>query len=188
MKLLVAALSVLTVSTVFAVEGSTTQTPPIEVGIVVGSTDFFAHNFSPRNQVLFFRAGSYSTWRVIGPGATFTSTYARQALDGMKLEVASFQDGYWRTSRTFDLSSLCDAGGDAVWIQQGANPPSWLELGTVLTQLTPEPSGLPASMTIEAVNAAAPAMEPLHVPIVTPVSRPDGDRPPVLDERPLPPI
>lgn len=187
MKLIVAALSLVTVSTVFALEESTPEVPPIEVGIVVGSTDFFAHNFSTRNQVLFFRAGTFTTWRVLGPGATFTSTYARQALDGVKLEVASYEDGVWRTSRGFDLSTLCDSGADAVWIQEGPQPPSWLEVGTQLTPLTPEPSGLPSGLTTT-TNEAAPVMEPLHVPVVTPVDRPNGDTPPVLDERPLPPV
>ena len=29
---------------------------------------------------------------------------------------------------------------------------------------------------------------PLHVPVVRPSDRPDGDRPPPIDEKPLPPI
>lgn len=169
--------------------GETPEPAPIDVGIVVGSTDLFAHNFSTQTQILFFRAGEFSTWRVLAPGATFTSTYTRQAIEGVKLEVASYDgtSGLWRTSRGFDLATLADASVDAVWIQDGPQPPSWLDVGTTLTPTTTEPSTLPPSMPTNTTNEAAPTMQPLHVPVVTPVDRDGGDRPPVLDERPLPP-
>lgn len=198
MKSRLAALSVLTLSTLAALEmqhvpsfaqgGNTPPEPaPIEVGIVVGATDLFAHNFSDRTQVLFFRSGEFTTWRVMAPGSTFSSTYTRQILEGVKLEVASYENGVWRTSRGFDLATLADSGADAVWIQEGPQPPSWIDVASTLTPLTPEPSSLPPSMPTDVTNDAAPTLEPLHVPIVTPVDRGGGDRPPVLDDTPLPP-
>lgn len=161
--------------------------PDIQVGIVVEATDFYAHNFSNVPQVLFFSAGGFRTWRVLQPGGDFSSTYARQALDGVKLEIASYVAGAWKTTGGFDLSSLCDSGADALWVQDGAQPPSWREVGNSLTPMTPEPSWLPTWVPTEGANQSTVMLEPLHVPVITPVSRGEGDTPPVLDEKPLPP-
>lgn len=162
---------------------------PIEVGLHVGPTDFFARNYSITPQVLFFRAGDVMTWRVLQPGASFTSTYPRQALIGVHLEVAKFEDGLWHTSSSFDLSTICDAGADAVWIQDGAVLPSWLQIGNSLTLFTADPSFLPTSLPNAATTQEqAPPVEPLHVPVITPVVNPGGDTPPVLGDKPLPPL
>ncbi|MBL8860117.1 MAG: hypothetical protein JNL28_16525 [Planctomycetes bacterium] len=161
---------------------------PIDVGFVVRNTDFFAHNFSTDPQVLFFRSGSFVTWRVLQPGATFTSTYARQALDGLRLEVARLENGLWLTSGNYELGAVCDSGADAIWVQRGLQPASWRELGSILTQITTEATALPEWLPMPTVNESTPPLQPLHIPVVNPVDRPQGDIPPVLDDKPLPPV
>lgn len=159
---------------------------PIDVGFVVRNTDFFAHNFSTEPQVLFFRSGSFVTWRVVQPGAMFSSTYARQALDGLQLEVAHKEGGLWITSGNFNLGPVCDSGAEAIWVQRGLAPASWRELGEILSQITTAPTALPEWLPMPTADPSQPELQPLHVPVVTPVDRPQGDVPPVLDDAPLP--
>jgi len=161
---------------------------PIDMGFVVRNTEFFAHNFSTEPQVLFFRSGEFVTWRVVQPGATFSSLYSRNALDGLRLEVAHQENGIWISSGNYELSALCDSGADAVWVQRGLQPASWRELGTLLTQITTEPTELPSWLPMPTVNEDTPPLQPLHIPVINPVDRPTGDLPPVLDDKPLPPV
>lgn len=162
--------------------------PPIDLGLVVRGTDFFAVNFSTDPQILFFHSGDYLTWRVVQPGGMFSSTYARQALDGLKLEVAHQENGLWFTSGNFDLGSLSDSGADAIWVQRGDQPAAWREVGQILTLITTSPTELPTWLPMPNPNASTPPMQPMHVPVVTPVDRPSGDLPPVLGDKPLPPM
>src|SRR5690242_9557789 len=90
---------------------------PIDVGVVCGPTEFVAYNFSTATQVLVFHSGLYCTWRVLAPGTQFSSTYTRQMLDGMTVEIANFNAGIWRTSRSFSMATLCDSGADALWVR-----------------------------------------------------------------------
>lgn len=159
---------------------------PVDVGFVVRNNDFFSVNFSTDPYVLFFRSGEFVTWRVVPPGAMFSSTYARAALDGLHMEVARQSNGVWMTSGNFDLGAICDSGSDAVWVQRGMAPAAWRELGEILTLITTEPTSLPAWLPMPTVNASTPPLQPLHIPVVTPVTRTEGDTPPVLDDRPLP--
>jgi hypothetical protein len=172
---------------VTASDDPTQNVPPIDLGFVVRTTDFFAHNFSTDPQVLFFRSGDFLTWRVVQPGATFSSTYARQALDGLYLEVAHQEGGLWLSSGNFDLGAVCDSGADAVWVQRGLQPPSWRELGAILSLISTDPTELPDWLPMPDASTSTPPLQPLHVPVVTPVDRPQGDVPPVLDDKPLPP-
>lgn len=159
---------------------------PIDVGFVVRNTEFFANNFSAEPQVLFFRSGGFMTWRVVQPGAVFTSSYSREALDSMQLEIARNENGLWMSSGLFDLGAVCDSGADAIWVQRGTQPAAWRELGSLLSLFTTTPTELPNWLPMPPVSASTPPMQPLHVPVVTPVDRPQEDVPPVIRERPLP--
>lgn len=164
---------------------------PLDVGVVCTSTQFTAYNFSPATQLLVFHSGLYCTWRVLAPGTAFTSTYTRQMLDGVVLEIANFDAGILRTSHSYDLSSICDSGADALWVRNHVQPGSWLEFQETLTPMTPGPSLLPITIPVTinaAVSVTAPAFAPSHVPVVTSDGNPDGHTPPVLDDKPLPPM
>jgi hypothetical protein len=165
------------------------STEPIDVGMVFGRTEFVAHNYSTATQVLVFHCGLACTWRVLAPGTEFTSTYTREMLDGVTVEIANYDAGIWRTSRSFNMASLCDSGADAVWVRNHTAIASWLQISNVLTAITPGPSLLPVWMptTAElAVTTIAPSFAAAHVPVVTPDDGHQGDAPPVLHERPMP--
>lgn len=188
----IAAIAVfLTIPSFAAVDDGSGGGAPIDVGLCVGPNDFYARNFSGVPQVLFFRSGEIMVWRVLPPGASFASTYPRVALDGLKIEVAHYAAGVWKTSRAFDLSNVCDSGGDALWIQDGTAPPSWIQIGSTLTLLEPEPSFLPEWLPTSAdatSTANEPLVAPVHTPVVTPIDIPVGDLPPRIEDRPLPPV
>jgi hypothetical protein len=180
----------ITLPTLFA-EESQLATEPVDVGIVCGSGSFYAQNFSTATQVLVFHQGTYCTWRVLAPGASFSSSYTREQLDDVTIEVANYDLGVWKTSRSFSLSALCDSGADALWIRNSGSIASWLEVSQVLTEITPGPSMLPSNLPSTAAEATAepvPEFAPTHVPVITPVDRQQGDVPPVLGDRPLPPV
>jgi hypothetical protein len=186
---IIAVAAILALPTFAVMDGGNTAPAPIEVGLRVGPTDFYARNYSGTPQVLFFRAGETMTWRVLQPGGEFASTYPRQALDGVELEVAKYVDGQWHTSHSFDLSALCDTGADALWIQDGAALASWLQVGNALTLFGATPSFLPDALQSASTSPEEPPpLEPLHVPVITPTETPTGDCPPVLGDRPLPPM
>jgi len=187
-KRLVAALLLTASPFVVSFEDPSPQPQPVDVGFVVRNTEFFAHNFSTQPQVLFFRSGNYMTWRVMQPGGRFPSTYSREALEGMNFEVAHQENGLWISSGNFDLGALCDSGADATWVQRGMQPASWRELGSLLSLITTTPTALPPWLPMPSVELVTPPLQPLHIPVVTPDNRPVTDQPPVLDDRPLPPI
>jgi hypothetical protein len=191
LKRFVAAFAFIVASpTLNALEGPTEPTP-VDVGVVCRSTEFYVHNFSTSTQVLVFHLGDYHTWRVLAPGTSFSSSYTRQMLDGVTLEIANYDAGVWRTSRSFDMATLCDTGADALWLRNTVNINSWLEVSDVLTEITPGPTMLPSnfpSTAQEAWSTSAPEFEPTHVPIVDPDDEPQGDVPPVLGDRPPPPV
>jgi hypothetical protein len=165
------------------------STEPIDVGMVFSRTEFVAHNYSTATQVLVFHCGLSCTWRVLAPGTEFTSTYTREMLDGVTVEIANYDAGIWRTSRSFSMASLCDSGADAVWVRNHAAIASWMQIAEVLTAITPGPSLLPVWMpaTAElAVTLPAPSFAAAHVPVVTPVNTQGEDTPPILNQRPVP--
>lgn len=189
LKRLLALAAILVLPTLHATEAGSSE--PLDVGVVCTSTEFTAYNFSTSTQLLVFHSGLYCTWRVLAPGTMFSSTYTRQMLDGVVLEIANFDAGILRTSHSYDMSSLCDSGADALWVRNHVQSGSWLQFQDTLTPMTPGPSLLPITVptTIEAaVSVTEPAFAPTHVPVVTDDGNPDGPKPPVLGGKPLPPM
>ncbi len=181
--------AILVLPTLHAAEPASSE--PVDVGVVCTSTEFTAYNFSTSTQLLVFHSGLYCTWRVLAPGTTFSSSYTRQMLDGVVLEIANFEAGILRTSHSYDLASICDSGADALWVRNHAQPGSWLEFQQTLTPMTAGPSLLPIliPVTIEAaVSVTAPAFAPTHTPVVTDDGNPGNEKPPVLEHKPLPPM
>lgn len=189
LKRLFALAAILVLPTLHATEPPPAE--PVDVGVVCTSTKFTAYNFSTSPQLLVFHSGLYCTWRVLAPGTMFSSTYTRQMLDGVVLEIANFDAGVLRSSHSYDMASLCDSGADALWVRNHVQAGSWLEFQQVLTPMTPGPSLLPITIPITidaAVSANAPAFAPTHVPVTTDDETPDGPKPPVLGNKPLPPM
>lgn len=170
-------------------EGS--QPAEIEVGICVTSTQFFARNFSSVDQVLLFKGGGELAWRTLAPGCDISWTYPTQIAEGIVLDVGTWTGGAWRRTGTHPLGRIAAAGVDALWVQGDAARTSWIEIGP---SLFVEPAGtsifpatLPSS-TSTGTSGDATLMAPAHTPVVTPIDVPDGDIPPVIEERPPAPF
>jgi len=167
------------------------QPAPIEVGISVTSTRFFARNYSETSQVLLFQSGSTLVWRTLAPGQDMSWNYPTQLLDGVRFEIASYAQGAWRRSGTIALDEVAARGTDALWIQGDMTRTSWSEIGSALfiedTGSSLFPPSLPGASSAgsDAENAL---LAPVHVPVITPSDTPVGDVPPKIGEAPLPPV
>jgi hypothetical protein len=167
-----------------------TAPAPVEVGISVTSTRFYARNFSDVNQVLLFQSGSTVLWRTLAPGFDLAWDFPTQLLTGIRLEVASFADGAWRRTGTIALDELAARGTDALWIQGDSTRTSWSEIGSALfvedTGTSIFPATLPGDSSAGTTSEAM--LAPVHVPVITPSDVPQGDCPPKIEERPPPPV
>lgn len=164
--------------------------PPVDVGISVTSTRFFARNFSGIQQVLLFESGGRMLWRTLAPGCDLTWEYPTQLLTGVRFEVASWTEGAWRRTGTFALDEVAARGTDALWIQGDLSRTSWSEIGSALfvedTGTSLFPSSLPGDTSEGSTEEAL--LAPVHVPVITPSDVPTGDVPPEIEEPPLPPV
>lgn len=162
---------------------------PVDVGISVTSTRFYARNFSNVNQVLLFQNGATVLWRTLAPGYDLSWDFPTQLLTGIRLEVASFTGGAWRRTGTIALDELAARGTEALWIQGNSTRTSWSEIGSALfvedTGSSIFPITLPGASSAGSVTEAL--LAPVHVPVITPSDVPQGDCPPKLEDRPLPP-
>lgn len=173
-----------------AVEGGSGPAP-VDVGISVTATRFYARNYSATTHVLMFQSGSTLIWRTLGAGCDLAWDYPTQFLNGVRLEVASWSDGAWRRTGTIALDQVAARGTDALWIQGNVARTSWSEIGAALfVETTGEslfPPDLPgaSSAGTDPENAL---LAPVHVPVITPSEGPQGDVPPKIEDRPLPPV
>lgn len=167
-----------------------TAPAPVDVGISVTSTRFFARNFSGVPQVLLFQSGSALLWRTLAPGCDLTWEYPTQMLTGVRFEVASWSEGAWRRTGTFALEDVAARGTDALWVQGDFSRTSWSEIGSALfvedTGASLFPSSLPGESSAGSDGDAL--LAPVHIPVITPSDGPDGDVPPNIEEPPLPPV
>lgn len=184
------AAAILLTSPLSAVEEGT-QPAELEVGICVTSTQFFARNFSSVDQVLLFKGGGVLAWRTLAPGCDLTWSYPTQLLEDISLEVGSWTGGAWHRTGTHQLESVAASGVDALWVQGDSARTSWFEIGASLfvepTGASIFPSTLPSSTSAGSTGDQT-LMAPTHIPVITPTDQPDGDVPPVIEERPLPPF
>jgi len=164
---------------------------PVEVGISVTSTRFYARNYSAENQVLLFQSGGTLLWRTLAPGFDLAWDFPTQLLTGIRFEVASWTNGAWRRTGTIALDEVAARGTDALWIQGDASRTSWSEIGSALfveqTGTSLFPSSLPGDSSAGTGIEAA-LLAPVHVPVITPSDTPHGDVPPKIEDRPLPPV
>lgn len=168
-----------------------TSGAPVEVGVAVTSTSFYARNYSGTNQVLLFQSGGTLLWRTLAPGYDMSWDFPTQLLDGVRLEVASWTNGAWRRSGTIALDEVVARGIEALWVQGDSARTSWSEIGTALfledtgTSLFPPTLPGDSSAGTSGENAL---LAPAHIPIITPSETPQGDVPPKIEDRPLPPV
>lgn len=165
-----------------------------QVGLHVTPTHLSARNFSETPQVLALRDAQTGQRALVAleAHARLEFSYPRRALEFVQLEVLSLGAHGWTTSGALDLAAALTSGAQTIWIQQaGRHTFAWLQLGAQLTTLDATGSVLPEALrpAPQATDEAlSPACAPAHVPVITPSDTPNGDAPPKLGQRPLPPV
>jgi hypothetical protein len=170
-------------------EGSTPA--PIVVGIHVSATQFYARNFSETSHVLLFESSGTLIWRTLHSGCDLSWEFPAHLLADTHLEVAAWVGGAWQRTGMIDLESLATRGTEALWVQGDSSSTSWAELGAALfIEETGEslfPSTLPGDSSAGSSEETS-LLAPTHVPVITPSGTNNGDCPPEIEERPLPPV
>jgi hypothetical protein len=165
-----------------------------QVGLHVTPTHLSARNFSATPQILALSDAQTGQRALVAldPHTRVEFSYPREALEFVRLEVLSLGLRGWNTSGALDLGAALTSGAQTIWIQQaGPHTFAWLQLGAQLSTLDANGSVLPESLRPalqSGQDELAPACAPAHVPVITPSDTPDGDAPPKLGQRPLPPV
>lgn len=154
------------------------------VGVHLESTQIVAHNFAESPRWLVLRSGPFALVRALAPHGSVRWSFAESCLWDVQLEVLGCDGGRLQRSGRVELLAALESGAEALWV--GEDSSSWLAGGDTLLPLLGEFGELaPAASESRERNRE---QGPLHVPVVRPSDRPEGDRPPPIDEKPLPPI
>lgn len=143
------------------------------VGVRVESRHVRAENFSDAPRWLVFSSGGFHVTRLLAPRSSLEWASSLDCLYDVELAVLDTDGGALHASPTVPLLGALELGGEALWF--GASPTCWFESDGVLQPLFD-------------AKAETNGPAPFHVPVVRPTDRPEGDRPPPIDNKPLPPI
>ena len=146
---------------------------PASVGLRVERDFVAAQNFSDAPRWIVLSSGSFRALRVLAPHSGEVWTCSEDCLWDVALQVADTDGGALHVSQSVALYGALESGGQTLWF--GESPVCWVESEGALEPWFSGSSG-----------DAPPA--PLHVPVIRPSNRPDGDRPPPIDHKPLPPF
>jgi hypothetical protein len=165
--------------------GTSPPTADLELVARLGETRMSAHNPGERPQLLIVGeldgCARVRTW--LAPGATLDARFPHGSLSGLALEVVSFGPFGVTSSGLLPLTELASAGFDAFWVESTAGGShAWGRSGPTTTALGAASSGF------SGLSAGARPPKPVHVPVVTPADRRNGDVPPRLEKKPLPPL
>ncbi len=154
------------------------------VGVVLEDDTLRAHNYADTPRWLVLRNGPFALARALAPHGDVQWSFSESCLWDIELEVAEVAgDGLHKSGRVALLPVL-ESGAQALWFGEDAS--CWLENTAAFLPMLGEDGALaPAAPESKERNRDH---GPLHVPVVRPSDRPDGDRPPPIDEKPLPPI
>jgi len=165
-----------------------TQTAQVELVARLSENRMSAFNPGERPQLVILGEvdGTHraSTW--IAPGGTFDARFPTSSLSRLALEVVSFGPDGVRSSGALAMAGLAAAGFDALWIETSPlGTQTWGRYGNQAVALAACSPGL-SGLCSNAPRSSPP--RPIHVPVVTPADRRNGDVPPRLEKKPLPPM
>ncbi len=160
----------------------------VEIVARVGETRFLAVNPGELPQLLLFGdpARGVRAALVLPPGGEIESRFPTSALEGLALELVSSTPAGLASSGAFWLEPLRDERYDAVLM--AGSPSGTLafgERGGSVQALAPD-----CALTSLAASAGpiAASLLPAHVPVATPADKKNGDLPPRMENKPLPPM
>jgi len=165
----------------------------VDLALRIEETAFAAQSLSEAPQLLILASedSGLATAFWLPAGARYIEEFPRGTLRGLALEVLSVADGDWSTSGSIVLGdSLPSLAGGLWFLDCGCALAQ--SLGGTLTAATPDGSSLPVpllAVTDEPGPGGDASHGPeFHVPVPTPTDEPEGDKPPKLRPRPLPPV
>lgn len=165
------------------------------VDVVVSATPdrFTARNTSAVPQIFLFGTvdGRHVVHVHVPPGGELDYPFPSGAPQGLALEVLSIHPDAWRSSGPLSLITFQDEGFSALWVDSPESGSSFWLTQPDVSSLTPT-SLLPPSIIdyvtpLNRMVAEPPMFAPKHVPVITPGDD-SGDAPPVLEDKPLPPV
>jgi hypothetical protein len=145
---------------------------PATVGLRVTSTAVTAQNFSNNPRWVVFSSGPVHISSLVAAHSAVVWSCTEDCLWDVQAQVVDTDGGVPHISQSINLYNALEWGGQALWF--GQLPTCWLESNGELQPYFD--------------SMAAPVVAPCHVPVVRPSDIPDGDKPPPIDNRPLPPI
>jgi hypothetical protein len=143
------------------------------VAVRVERTQVSAANFSDAPRWLVFSSGGFRELRALAPCSSVVWDCNEECLWGVELQVADTDGGALHLSLPVSLCAALECAGGMLWF--GASPSCWVETDSGLQPFFDE-------------NSSDAPPSALHVPGVRPSSRPGGDLPPPIDNKPLPPF
>ncbi|TDJ75672.1 MAG: hypothetical protein E2O39_03925 [Planctomycetota bacterium] len=170
----------------------------LQLTVQATETHFVAQNESGAAQVLFFGAadlGLVATLR-LPPGARVVYPYSRGTIDGLLIEIVQLgRPGAWRNSGALAITEVRDSDAGTLWVVgAGEHLVGWQLQSDALAHLAPR-TGLVPDALLEAsagslhdFSVEALPSPSSHVPVVTPGDGDRGNKPPVIEERHLPPV
>jgi hypothetical protein len=147
---------------------------PASVGVRVERDCVAAENFSDAPRWVVFSSGGFRTLRVLAPHSSEVWACTEECLWDVELQVADTDGGALHLSQSVSLQSALELRGQTLWF--GESPACWVESDGTLQPFFDGSAG----------GDAPP--NPFHVPVIRPSDRPEGDRPPPIEKKPLPPI
>jgi hypothetical protein len=146
---------------------------PASVGVRVERDFVAAQNFSDAPRWIVLSSHGFRALRVLAPHSGEVWTCSEDCLWDVELQVADTDAGELHLSQPVALYGALEVGGQMLWF--GESPTCWVES-----------EGLLEPLFVGSSSDAQP--NPLHVPVIRPSNRPDGDGPPPIDHKPLPPF
>lgn len=158
--------------------------------------NFTARNTSEVNQIFLFGTedGRQVVPMVVPPGGELDFPFPSGTPAGLALQIVSRDGPEWRSSSSLSLTPFRDEGSVAFWLEAPEIDASvWvthIEGLHLMGAKSLLPSQLERHLGPRNPDRVDPMLllEPTHVPVITPSDKPSGDGPPVLEDKPLPPV
>jgi len=142
------------------------------VGLRVTSTAVTVENFSNNTRWIVLTSGPAHVTTALAAHSVVVWSCTEDCLWNVQLQVVDTDGGLLHTSQIVNLYGALEWHGQTIWF--GQSPTCWLDSGTELQPYFD--------------SMAAPVTAPVHVPVIRPSDGPDGDTPPPIDNKPLPPF
>lgn len=169
--------------------------------VQVTETHFVAENTSQFPQVVFFGSADIglSSTVQLAAGERVMFATSRGAMDDLLFEVLSLEPTGWLNTGALEASVLRTSEDGALWItNDSCRSLGWTAEASNLTHAVPRMGLVPDSLrrtpkgaTIHAFDSGLPdsySTAPAHVPVPTPNGEKKEEKPPVVEDKPLPPV